>query len=195
MNINELIIDLRSGLGDLKEKGLTQIPIANIEAYLDAISKDVTTPPANDYHAREYALKKWELNTEIWKSDSARQHETNLEQFKSVIEAGGTALKSATLINGGAVIALLAFLGNIMSKEPYFGQSLQVAALNRSMAAFVCGVGFAGLASGARYIAQACYFEKSQAIGDRVRYFAVGFALLSFAAFFVGAWSAHRAIS
>jgi len=36
--------------------------------------------------------------------------------FKSVIDAGTVALRSATLINGGAAVALLAFIGNIWEK-------------------------------------------------------------------------------
>ena len=73
----------------------------------------------------------------------------NFPTFSSVIEYGREVIKTATLINGGASIALLAFIGNIWSKKPDHD------AINLLAIALVCfssGIVFAGASSLLSYI-------------------------------------------
>ncbi|MEH6451396.1 MAG: hypothetical protein V7765_22225, partial [Oleispira sp.] len=54
--------------------------------------------------------------------------EAHLEQFKSLMQVSVLALRSAMIINGGAALALLTFLGNL--KE------------NTGMLQFICALKF-----------------------------------------------------
>lgn len=62
--------------------------------------------------------------------------------FRSVIEYGREAMKAAILINGGASIALLAFLGNIWIKQSGHGiiDSLSLAIISFSVGIVVAGL-------------------------------------------------------
>lgn len=80
------------------------------------------------------------------------EHASNLEVWKAVLESGQTALRSLILINGGAVVALLAFLGNQLTKTPPTGRGFPTQGIALAMAFFVGGVLFAGAATGARYL-------------------------------------------
>lgn len=76
------------------------------------------------------------------------------EGFRSVNIAGQAAIKSAILINGGAAIALLAFIGSIYNAS----QSTEVATqLTYSMRLFIIGVSSGAIASGTTYISQLFY--------------------------------------
>lgn len=70
-----------------------------------------------------------ELDTPLESGIRTLQHESNLAHYKakndhaiemlrSVFETAKTALTTSILINGGATVALLAFLGNIFGKNP-----------------------------------------------------------------------------
>ena len=81
------------------------------------------------------------------------------EMFKAVIESGLSALKAAILINGGAAVALLAFLGSIASRQGAPGVEL-IGPMSLAMMKFFFGVGVAGAALGSRYLSQAFYAEQ-----------------------------------
>ncbi len=78
----------------------------------------------------------------------------SLESFRSVILTGQAALKSAILINGGASVALLAFLGHIWNTEP---PAPVVAGLTQSLLFFLIGVLLSAMAAGTTYLTQAFY--------------------------------------
>jgi hypothetical protein len=82
-------------------------------------------------------------------------HAHGVEMFRSVIQAGQNALRSAFLMNGGASVALLAFVGHLSSVAPK-----KVPMLAPSLATFVGGVLVAALASGVTYLSQWFYAGK-----------------------------------
>jgi hypothetical protein len=79
----------------------------------------------------------------------------NQEMFKSVISAGQVALRSVILINGGAAVALLAFIGSIWDKSTI--DNLTIKKLLISMAGFVLGVLLGGVAASLTYLVQLLY--------------------------------------
>lgn len=89
------------------------------------------------------------------------KEEASLEQFRSVITIGASALKSALLINGGGVIALLTFLGNQKSQEGFTWFIC-------SMFVMCGGIAFAVVANILAYIAQVKHLNqlKSEAPGE-----------------------------
>ena len=84
----------------------------------------------------------------------AMSEDADTQMFRSVIDYGRDALKAAMLINGGAAIALLAFIGTIWSSgsEPDTVQSLA-----QSLAMFSYGVMAGAVACAGAYFTQYIY--------------------------------------
>jgi len=89
------------------------------------------------------------IELENHKAELARKLMRETENFKSVILAGQNALKSAMLINGGAVVALLT---TWKAESPTLLKLLAAPLLW-----FVAGVLLDALATGATYVSQLCY--------------------------------------
>jgi len=79
-----------------------------------------------------------------------------LEMRRSTISLGYNVVKSALLINGGAAVALLAFIGNLLNKE--YINTIAIAALAESMMLFGKGVACGALATGTTYVSQ-CFYD------------------------------------
>jgi hypothetical protein len=140
---------LRGALEKIKQQGNETILIADLIAYLDTVQES----PVVDHSAANAELSR---RTEIWKTEHAGRIATSIEMFKSVIEAGLTAIKSVMLVNGGAAVALLAFLGNISARQDRPDADL-VGGMSLAMLTFFGGAGCAVAATLTRYLAQAFY--------------------------------------
>ncbi len=189
MNVTDIITDLKNTITAIKTQGNSTIPIAGLENYLSEMERinfgQESLEAQNS--EREEATRKFEHEMEVWKVNAPLM-------FNSVIEAGLSALKSATLINGGAAVSLLAFLGNLLTKDPPYGTIYPIHALSQAMLIFFLGVGFSGVATAARYFSQATYSSKNEFLGDFFRWVAIILALLSFGAFFYGGVEAYCAL-
>ena len=75
----------------------------------------------------------------------------NNDLFRSVIELATISLKAVLLVNGGAAIALLAFLGNIASTQP---RSSLVSILAFALLCFTIGVLVGLIGMGISYLTQ-----------------------------------------
>ena len=82
-------------------------------------------------------FEKWKMQHQSNLAQYDAQNAWELQMFKSVILAGQTALKSTILINGGAAVALLAFIGSVWDKTT---DENVVRKLLISMLLFVAGV-------------------------------------------------------
>lgn len=126
--------------------------------------------------------------------------EMDREMFKAVIEAGQSALKSLSVINGAAAIALLAFLGNALSKDKTPAAAL-IAGMSNSMLSFGIGVALAGAGFALRYLSQAVYTgdfrlgTEHSRWGDRLRNAAILAGVGSLVAFIVGTFISFRTLS
>jgi hypothetical protein len=110
-----------------------------------------------------------ESEMEMWKEKNRRELAqynaevmSTLEVFKSVISAGQNALKSVILINGGAAVALLAFIGSIWNESI---DDIAIKKLLISMAIFVVGVLLGGIAAGLTYLVQLSYNHQKNKLG------------------------------
>ena len=102
-----------------------------------------------------------ENKTRIANAD--RKSAMDLEMFKSVLATGKTALTTAILVNGGASVALLAFLANVSVKTEMVAR---VPALAGALMWFVFGVLSAACATGMTYLTQSTYANALYAGGD-----------------------------
>lgn len=189
--IGRVIEDVQS----IKDDGVEFIGTDKLIDYLSAL-KD------NEQQSHEEILERLkatnQLHIERYKQVSA----VNLESFRSVVAAGANASKSCMLINGGAAVALLAFVGNIWNKSPSAGTVTEIA---YGILFFCIGVGFAALCTGITYIAQYCYSSidfdddsdkkcKWEITGNIFNILAVLAGLASLIFFCFGCYSAFEAI-
>lgn len=151
MSVQQLIEAHRTALKEAEASGLTTIQTSTLHSIFDDVEKQLTTTPSQPHP----------LELEKFRSDLASSlayqehvHSWNLEGFKQVIALGQSTLKSIMLINGGAAVALLAFLGNLINRS---GPSSNVVAFADSMRMFVIGVFLAAVAYATTYFSQLFY--------------------------------------
>lgn len=133
-----------------------------------------------------------------------------LELFRAVISFADIALKTTFWLNGGAAIAVLAFLGNIWNKQP---QPMMFIGFTQTLLLFAIGVALSSCCAGLSYITQRFYCnppskkrktkkkdcdEKSSLLADEDDYryaniacgLAIVFGIASIGFFIYGSWTA-----
>lgn len=110
-------------------------------------------PPSGFPPARRVFRNDDPVEVEKTKANLAHLSGTRLELLRSAVKAGESGLKTLLIINGGAAVALLAFLGNVLTKEPPRGVQFSVPAFQHAMQAFVAGVALVGTGAVLRYLA------------------------------------------
>jgi hypothetical protein len=128
------------------------------------------------------------------------EEEWRIESFKASITFGGQALKGLFLANGAAAIAMLAFLGNVMSKAGACGDDVKLAAVFANpLVLFASGTVASILAAFFAYVAQTSFthgvlavpqLDRMNRIGRRARIACVVVGFLSAALFVWGLVSA-----
>ena len=73
--------------------------------------------------------------------DRRAAHNLGTEQLRGAIDFARDVLRSATLINGGAAVALLAFAGSVWS-SPETNSTLDTALILWALSVFIFGVFF-----------------------------------------------------
>jgi len=137
MDAKEFAHELRDTVADLRIKGVESIRSENLIKYLDEELLDLATSPKASGSASN-ELYKAELQK--WVEEHKNVHAHSVELFRSVILAGQNALRTAFLMNGGAAVALLAFVGHLATTDPH-----RVPSLAPSLTMFVGGVLVAAL--------------------------------------------------
>ena len=122
------------------------------------------------------------------------EHQHFMETYRSLITIALASLKYLSLINGGAAVALLAYLGNVASRT---GPAPSVTG---SMVAFVTGLVFCGIAFLAAYFTQFVLLNESASRPLKVNHgvllwVGIGSAMLSLASFAYGAITAAEQLS
>ncbi|AIO67801.1 hypothetical protein [Burkholderia oklahomensis] len=200
MKASEAIQQIQTDVAGAKADGAQQIVIANLEAYLaTALQK----AQAEESAASAEQIAQVEHNLEVWKARLAANTNHSIEMFKSVVEAGQTALRSAIVINGGAAAALLAFAGNAITKGQSLAGDPLLSKIGLGLAWFVAGMGCAGMATGLRYLAQfaysVCHANQQRrgvkATANTLNWTSIVLGAVSFATFFVGGYSTYLAIA
>jgi hypothetical protein len=178
MESQEVIDAFRKQLEQVEVQGSQQVQVTALRAYLDAIEKDADA--TQDYRNREHAGM-------LARYAAGSQHA--IEMLKAVLEAGKSALHALLLINGGAVVALLGVMSNLVGKNEgaSLARYLALPLLQFGIGVLLGAVGFAF-----RYLSQACYSDsenpedKLHRSGDWLRYAAIvtaigGYTLFGFA--------------
>jgi hypothetical protein len=115
----------------------------------------------------------------------AAQSAASVELFKSVIETAKVAIQSLIWINGGAAVALLAFIGHLATIS---NPSVKIGSFAFPLLCFVFGVWSAALFARFVSLAQKLYSEGWPSCGKTSVVVGVVFGLSSVAAFGVGSF-------
>lgn len=143
MSAKEFAAQLRQIIVDLKANGTAAIYNDNLIAYLDNVI-DSPMPVVSDSELEQY---KADLQLQV--QQYRAEHEGKLEMFRSVILAGQNALRASFLLNGGASVAMLAFISRLTEIHPD-----KVVVFTASLIPFIIGVLAITMASGATYLSQ-----------------------------------------
>lgn len=183
MSAKEFAGQLKQAIEDLKKNGTAAINCDNLIAYLEEVIKSPS--PA----VTQAEIEHYKAQLQLWVEAEKRNHASDLEMFRSVIQAGQNAVKSSFLLNGGASVALLAFIGKLTeeqhSKIPAFADSLTI---------FVTGAFAIALTSGLTYLSQWFYSEPEpwkQKTGFTLNMASIVLGLSSYGFFIWGMCIAH----
>jgi hypothetical protein len=179
MEVKEIIADLRQQLSVLKVQSQSTVSIAELEKWLGVIETDAMS---------SIELRKLQQLVSLAEYDA--RIKSHIESFKATIESGRETLNSIVLINGGAVVAILGFLGAVAVK----GTEAQLAGwLTLPLLLFGLGVLFGSFGFGLRYLSQALYTGKIEKYGNLLRYAAVLSAVAAYVCFALGVGNAYFA--
>lgn len=194
MRSTEVIETLRGAIASTEKAGIKQVSIADLEAFAARLAETVArTPP--DVAAGDAAMEAYRADLSAWVSSRQQHHEHNLEMLRATIATGQSALKSALLINGGAAVALLAFIGSVWASD---NAAKTLPEISLALLWYVSGVLSAATAAGFTYLSQAGFgheFGKiSRSVGHVGRWLAVLGVFASYVLFGYGSWLAFAGL-
>jgi len=185
MSAREFAAEMSAAIADIKAKGSAAIPCDNLIAYLDQVQRSPEPDPP------QAELERFKANLQNWIESNKQAHEGQLEMFRSVITSGQGAIKSSFWLNGGAAVAVLAFVGHLAqfaaAKVPVFAACL---------VPFACGVLAIAVTSGSTYLSQ-WFYASTRSWGQRVGFWlnilCIAFGLASYACFIWGLFRTYQA--
>lgn len=152
MSVQEIFQANRQALDEARSAGLEHIEADRLQELFDMVEKQVETALVQDSHPVN--LEKFRADLQGSLAYQEHRNSWSLEGFRQIIALGQSTLKSIMLINGGASVALLAFLGNIVNSPTSRTPILPFA---NSLGAFVIGVFLAALSYALTYFSQLFY--------------------------------------
>lgn len=155
----KLANQLKKEILKLKDEGHQEVNANALLDYLEDIEEEFK-------HNNELNAELYKAKLQNWAEEHKNKHQLSQEMFRSVITAGQNALRTSFLMNGGASVAMLAFMGNLATKSP---DKVQLFAYCITL--FVFGVLISSIISGATYLSQWFYAS------DKKWTYKVGFSL------------------
>ncbi len=148
MSVRKFASDLKAQIETMKSQGTTSIYCDTLISYLDKVgnSPEPTTS--------EIEMEQYKADLQKLVDENKYIYDSGIEMFKAVIAMGQNALRSGFLLNGGAAVALLAFISRLTETNPG-----KVEIFAHSLIFFVAGVFAVVLTSGMSYLSQWFYHQ------------------------------------
>lgn len=108
----------------------------------------------SDAESREFTV--WKTNHEQALNAHNNYQEEKRQMFGSAMDMALEAIRTAAVINGGAVIAVFAFLGTLLAAESGAARTMRIAIVEPAFL-FAAGAVLSGVASGLSYFAQLAF--------------------------------------
>lgn len=147
---------LRSELEKLTNQGETVVSIEALQTYLEKL--DEQDSKCHELIVADFNAKN-QSAVEKYKEDRAEWREL----FKAVISNGQATIRLLATINGGAALALLAFIGKVWSEN--FPDSFMGGNITLSLLYLCIGLGMSALTQGFAYIAQHFFTYDNDKLG------------------------------
>lgn len=180
MSTKQFATQMKAMIEDIKAKGTAAIHCDNLIAYLNEVKNSPEVEPT------PIEIERYKADLQNWIESNKLTNEGKLEMFRSVIASGQNAIKSSFLLNGGASVALLAFIGHLAQFQP-----AKVAPFSSCLLPFTYGVLAIAVTSGLTYLSQWLYASTHL----RARQAGFGFnvlcILLGFASYAFFAWGLY----
>lgn len=189
MNTRRLIREMEADIQDAEKKGITEIKLGNFKAYLEEIKEVAEEQEEKDALQTQRDLAYYDAKNTARNEHYKARAKRISDGFHAVITIGQGALKSGALINGGACVALLAFIGNILTKD-----DSMISGLSTALFIFGCGLFLAAAASGTTYLAQESYETKKIKKAVYINNVTIIIVILSYLAFLIGGLQSWRTI-
>jgi len=187
LSVQTFAAAFRDHVVQIKGSGTAAIYCDALIEYFDGVSKETEQDPGPvDLETYKHQLQ---LHVERTKDASA----SRLEMFKSVIASGQNAIRTSFLMNGGASVALLAFIGHLAAVRP-----ANVPLFADVLFPFVLGVLAMTMVSGFTYLSQWLYSESNRAqyvAGMTLNVLCILLGLGSYGCFIVGMGRAQEAFA
>lgn len=186
MKASEAIEILRDYVEVAKERGLHSLPIQNFQELIEELA-DINASTPEEVSRGEQVLEWYRARLANSHARWSARRESNHLMTSLTATAGLNALKAATLINGGAAVAIIALLGSLYEAKTRTPIPSQ---LVWALACFGGGVFLSAIAAGATYVSQAYLGREfgSTQPGKRWRKCAIGATSLALFCFPAGAW-------
>jgi hypothetical protein len=182
MESRQVIESVKSQLAILKKEGHEAVSIEGLEAYLEDLSAQATS--SKEIQLAQYNAQH-QSNIEQYKESKAEWREL----FKATIGHAQSAIKLQAIVNGGAAVALLAFIGKVWTPE--FNDSPIAAYIPFALVLYCCGVGAAAVTQSLTYLSQHFFTYDGDEVARIIRFFAQLTAFSSLVLFFVATYVAY----
>lgn len=146
MSTKQFATQMKATIEDIKANGTAAIHCDDLIAYLTEVQNTPEAEPS------PIQIEKYKADLQNWIETNKLDHEGRLELFRSVITSGQSAIKSSFLLNGGAAVAMLAFIGHIAQFNPG-----KVPVFSACLLPFAYGVLAIAITSGLTYLSQWLY--------------------------------------
>ena len=172
---------VKDALTGLQGSGRQSVDISPLLEFIEKAEADSPFDGDLVKMSHEFELARMKLN-----------QDGKLEEFRSVIDTAKVALSTSILVNGGATVALLALIGNLLAKaQP--GSLPTPPSLVWALVSFAVGVLAGAIATGTTYSAQYCYHMEHKRLAVTFHASTVILVLGSYAAFVTGIVNSYRA--
>ncbi|MFJ9450562.1 hypothetical protein [Herbaspirillum sp. NPDC101397] len=182
MSAKDFARELKEIIEGIKAKGNDTIQCDALITYLANIESTIAS------EATPLQLEQFKAQLQGQLEVTKRMYDGQLEMFRSVIASGPAAIKTGFLLNGGAAIAMLAFIGHLAQHVP-----AKVYLFSLVLAPFAFGVLSGAMLSGLTYLSQWLYASprpKAKKFGFGVNILCI---LVGFFGYGLFAWGLCRA--
>lgn len=182
MESKQLLELINNQLAILKGKGHEAVSIEGLQAYLKELSKQASD--SKEIKLAQYSALH-QSNIEQYKENKAEWREL----FKATVGHAQSAVKLMALVNGGAAVALLAFIGKVWTAD--FNASPIANFIPLALVLYCCGVGAAALTQSLTYLSQHFFTYDGEKVAGVIRFFAQLTAFSSLVLFFIATYVAY----
>jgi hypothetical protein len=192
MDVHEAITEIRAVLVDVQKSGEQIVLIRPLLELLTAVEREAPLDLETRKLQHESNLAYYYAKQQVKLAGHRARTELHIEKARWILAAAKTALTTSILVNGGATVALLAFLGNLYAKSTSASVTVQPLFV-WSLISFAIGVLAGAVATGTTYASEHCYAVAWKRWGRFFQVLTIVLVVGTYIAFLVGVLAAYQA--